>query len=100
VKSLVLALAVGLAALAAPGPAAAQDPVSLQVNADAVKLNLENLNGKRVRLRLVSGQDLEGVVKNVGSAAVHLERLAGLDFFDAVVRLDQIAAVIVRARGQ
>ena len=96
-KSLVLALLLGIAALVGPAPTTAQD-VSLQVNADAIKLNLENLSGKRVRLRLVSGQDLDGTVKNVGAAAVHLERLTGQEFFDAVVRLDQIAAVIVRVR--
>jgi hypothetical protein len=51
-----------------------------------------------VRLRLVSGQEIEGTVVAVGTAGVHLARLAGLDFFDGVVRLDQIAAVVVRVR--
>lgn len=96
-KSLVLALLFGMAWAVGPAMTAAQD-VSLQVNADAIKLNLENLTGKRVRLRLVSGQDLDGIVKNVGAAAVHLERITGQEFFDAVVRLDQIAAVVVRVR--
>ena len=94
-KVLVLALLLGVAAVA--GPAGGQD-VGLEVNADAIKLNLEGQKGKRVRLRLVSGGDLDGVVKSVGAAAVHVERLAGMEFFDAVVRLDQIAAVIVRVR--
>jgi len=61
-------------------------------------VNLERQVGKRVKLRLVSGQDVEGTVVAVGTAAVHVARLAGLDFFDAIVRLDQIAAVIVRVR--
>jgi len=80
-----------------PPSAFAQD-VSLEVNADAIKVSLERQGGKRVRLRLVSGGDVEGTVVSVGTAAVHVARLAGMDFFDGVVRLDQIAAVIVRAR--
>jgi hypothetical protein len=49
-------------------------------------------------VRLLSGQELEGTVVAVGSAAVQLARLSGLDFFDGVVRLDQIAAIVVRVR--
>ena len=75
----------------------AQD-APLEVNADAIKVNLERQVGKRVRLRLISGQDVQGTVVVVGTAAVHVARLAGMDFFDAVVRLDQVAAVIVKMR--
>ena len=79
-------------------PAPAQE-AKLEVNADAIKVNLERQVGKRVRLRLLSGQDVDGTVVAVGAAAVHMSRLAGMDFFDGVVRLDQIAAVIIRVRG-
>ena len=97
-KAFLLALLLCAAPLLAPPPAAAQDAV-MEVNADAVKVNLERQVGKRVRLRLVSGQDVEGTVVAVGTAAVHVSRLAGMDFFDGVVRLDQIAAVIIRVRA-
>jgi hypothetical protein len=97
VKAFLLALLLGAAMLAVPTSAAAQDP-PMEVNADAIKVNLERQVGKRVRLRLISGQDVEGTVVAVGTAGVHLGRLAGMDFFDGVVRLDQIAAVIVRVR--
>jgi hypothetical protein len=80
-----------------PAPAQAQE-AALEVNADAIKVNLERQVGNRVRLRLLSGQDVEGTVVAVGTAAVHVGRLTGMDFFDGVVRLDQIAAVIVRVR--
>jgi hypothetical protein len=98
VKALMLASLLGVALLWAPGPVTAQD-AKLEVNADAIKVNLEQQVGKRVRLRLVSGQDLEGTVVAVGTAGVQVGKLGGgLDFYDAVVRLDQIAAVIVRVR--
>ena len=96
-KALVLASALAVAPLIGPLVVKAQD-APLEVNADAIKVNLERQVGKRVRLRLISGQDVEGSVIAVGTASVHVARLAGMDFFDAVVRLDQIAAVIVRVR--
>jgi hypothetical protein len=98
VKALVLAVVLSAGCVLAPLSGYAQD-VSLEVNADAIKVSLERQVGKRVRLRLVSGGDVEGTVVSVGTAAVHVSRLAGMDFFDGVVRLDQIAAVIVRARN-
>ena len=97
-KALVLVSWLGIALCLGPVSASAQD-VALEVNGDAIKVNLEKQVGKRVRLRLISGQDVEGTVVAVGTAGVHVGRLAGgMDFFDAVVRLDQIAAVIVRVR--
>jgi hypothetical protein len=95
VKTLVLAWWLAVALCVGATSAIAQEP-SLEVNADAIKVNLERQVGKRVRLRLVSGQEVEGTVVAVGTAGVHVGRLAGMDFFDAVVRLDQIAAVVVR----
>ena len=96
-KAFLLAFLLGAATLVEPTSAMAQD-TPMEVNADAIKVNLERQVGKRVRLRLVSGQDVEGTVVAVGTAGVHVARLAGMDFFDGVVRLDQIAAVIVRVR--
>jgi hypothetical protein len=65
-----------------------------------MKTNLERTVGQRVKLRLMGGQELEGVVTKVGATAVHLASLTGMDFYDAVVRLDHVSAVIVRARGR
>ena len=96
-KALVLASLLATALCLEPASVKAQD-APLEINADAIKVSLERQVGKRVRLRLVSGQEVEGTVVAVGTAGVHVARLAGMDFFDAVVRLDQIAAVIVRVR--
>lgn len=54
--------------------------------------------GKRVKIKLLSGQDLDGKVAKVGTQAVVLSELGGMEFFDATLRLDQIAAVVVKAR--
>ena len=45
-----------------------------------------------------AGQEAALEVNADAIKAVHVARLAGMDFFDGVVRLDQIAAVIVRVR--
>ena len=96
-KALVFAAWLGIALCLAPASVRAQD-APFEVNADAIKVSLERQVGKRVKLRLVSGQDLEGTVVAVGTAGVHVGRLSGQEFFDAVVRLDQIAAVVIRVR--
>ena len=96
-KALVCAALLGGVLWWGPVSVSAQD-AALEVNADAIKVNLERQVGKRVKLRLLSGGDVEGTVVAVGTAGVHVGRLVGQDFFDAVVRLDQIAAIIVRMR--
>jgi len=54
--------------------------------------------GKRVKVKLLSGQDLDGKVAKVGTQAVVLSELGGMEFFDATLRLDQVAAVVVKSR--
>ena len=65
-------------------------------SADSMRQAIEQQAGKRVKLKLISGQDVEGVVAKIGSQAVSLTELTGMEFFDATVRIDQVAAVIVR----
>jgi hypothetical protein len=64
-----------------------------------MKTNLERTEGQRVKVRLVGGQELEGVVTKVGATAVHQRNLTGMDFCDAVALLDHVSAAIIRARG-
>lgn len=91
------ALALGLALLAVPYPALAQ--AGLQVDAgDKLRDVLSRQQGKSVKLRLAGGEELEGKVALVGKDVVHLSGLAGREFFDAVVDLDRVQAVIARAR--
>ena len=53
---------------------------------------------KRVTLKLKSGHELEGKIKNLNSSAVRIEKLAGMEFYDAVVAVDHISAVILKVR--
>jgi hypothetical protein len=83
------------AALGWTAPAHAQ----LQVGAgDNVESVLKGQTGKRVTLRLRSNQELTGVVRMSNARVVQLGALSGREFFDAVVPLEAIDAVLVRTR--
>ena len=60
---------------------------------------LASYEGKRVAVRLDSGEEVEAIVTTVGDQLVHFSKLSKRDFYDAVVRLDKINAVIFRARS-
>ena len=49
---------------------------------------------------LTTGPELAGVVTSVGDKVVHLSELTGREFFDAVVNLDQVGAVVIRTRAR
>src|SRR5437879_1837078 len=52
----------------------------------------------RVTVRLRSGQEFTGTVRSVDAKLLHLGSLTGREFFDAVVPLDAIDAVLVRTK--
>jgi hypothetical protein len=71
--------------------------MSYNVNA-SLEDNLNSLVGKKVYVTLDSGKTLAGFVKKVGNHLVHLEKLDGKDFFDAVIRINSIIAIEARFR--
>ena len=96
----VCAFLVGLG-MAGTSAVVAADESIVDVNSpDAMKSLLEQQVGKRVKVKLCSGQDVEGKVAKVGSQAVQLTELVGMELFDATVKLNDVAAVIVRARSK
>jgi hypothetical protein len=50
-------------------------------------------------VRLDSGEKLEGSVGKVGDSVVHSAKLSGRDFYDVVVRIGRISAVVFKVRG-
>jgi hypothetical protein len=54
--------------------------------------------GKRVTIRMGDGGELSGLVRQVNPSVLHLGELVGKEFFDAVVALDKVGAVIVRTK--
>jgi len=64
----------------------------------SIQENLKTYIGKDVLIHLRSGKTFQGYVKAVGDQAVHLERISGRDFYDALIRIDDISAVEAKFR--
>ena len=60
--------------------------------------NLKSFIGKKVYVTLGSGKTFAGFVKEVGNHLIHLEKLDGKDFFDALIRIENISAIDARFR--
>ena len=65
---------------------------------DTVQTVLAAQKGKRVAVRVRSGQEFTGTVQEVTGRLVHLGAISGKEFFDAVVPLEAIDAVLVRTK--
>jgi len=79
------------------GIAAAQEKPSFNPSL-SMKDNLASNVGKRVSLVSCTGESLEGTIEKVGDHFVLISKLSGKDYFDAVVRIDDLKAVVFRAR--
>jgi hypothetical protein len=92
-KTLYLVIFAGTLAWSAAGGAA-----ELRLGtADTIESVLRAQKG-RVTVRLRSGQELTGAVRSVDVRLLHLGSLTGREFFDAVVPMEAIEAVIVRTK--
>ncbi|MHA1941310.1 MAG: hypothetical protein ACW97P_06260 [Candidatus Hodarchaeales archaeon] len=64
----------------------------------SLQTSLLQFQGKSVEVRLKSGDQLSGRLSNVGSHVILLKELQGKEFYDALVRIDEIGAVVFRAK--
>lgn len=60
--------------------------------------NLKILVGKKVNITLESGKTFTGIVKTIGTHLVHVEKLEGKEYYDALIRIENIAAIDARFR--
>ncbi len=82
-------------------PGTGQEKKMVFEEQDSMATVLKRLEGKPVRLRLAgSGEEVLGKLQKVGKELAHLSDLSGREFFDAVVRIDQVSAVSVQVRGR
>lgn len=96
-----LMLAVGVFLL--PGRAMARAKVvdlpGMAYNTDAsLQDNLAPLTGKFIFVTLDSGKTYAGWVKKVGRHFLHLEKLQRKDFYDALIRIEDISAIEAKFR--
>lgn len=95
-----LALVVALGAERAAAQGGAAGALAL----DATQSMRDNLvrvqSAKRsVELVLKNGKSYRGLVGGVGDHAILLTQIEGREFFDALIALDEIAALEMRVRG-
>jgi len=65
---------------------------------DTIQKILENYKGKQVTLRLTHGDELTGKVRSVTKELVLLSELSDRDYYDGVIDIGQISAVVVRVK--
>lgn len=80
------------------GPAAAETVVLNIGSDDEIEDVLAAQQGKRVTVKLGSGEELTGIVRTVTDDLLHLGGLTGREYFDAVIDIDAVAAVIIRTQ--
>jgi len=103
-RAILAALATSGALLVAAIPAAAAEEKVAAVRfeeQDNMASVLKRLEGRAVKIRLVgSGDEIAGKVQKVGKDLLHVSEIGGREFFDSVIRIDQVSAVIVQVRGR
>ena len=87
------AVLAGVALLSCAGAFAADKAPSIEA---ALAAN----TGKKVTLRLAGGEELSGVLAATSPVTVKVTELSEREFYEAVVRIDAIQAVIVRTPGK
>jgi hypothetical protein len=93
-RSLTVLLAASMLCFSAAAPAQ-EAKIS---SSDTIETVVAGHKGKRVTLRLESGEELTGVVRDSSKKLVVLGALSSREFFDAVIDLDKVEAVIVRTK--
>jgi len=93
-----LTLAALALALMLPTTAALADSKLAFTPNDTIAAVLTRQAGQTVELRLKSGEKIAGKLEKVGEKLVHISQLTGQEFYEAAVVIDDIAAVVVRAK--
>jgi hypothetical protein len=83
----------------ASATAFAQTKIELQPS-DTVQTILEKQVGQTVELRMKSGEKIGGKLEKLNDKLAHLSQLSGAEYFDGVVVIDDIAAIVVRAKAK
>jgi hypothetical protein len=65
---------------------------------DSMQTVLQHQVGQSVELRMRSGEKIGGKLEKVNEKVAHLTQLTGAEYFEAAVAVDDIAAVVVRAK--
>ena len=98
VKRVLVGLIVAVSMIASQNIVAAQDKIELRQDI-GIKEALIQFTGKRVSVTLDSGTAYEGILTKVGDHLVHISRLTGKEYFDALIRIEKISGLVVRTKS-
>jgi hypothetical protein len=77
----------------------AQTKIELQAS-DTMASVLQRCAGQTVELRMKSGEKIGGKIDKTTDKLAYLSQVTGAEYFDAVVDMSDVAAVIVRAKAK
>jgi hypothetical protein len=97
-KALLFILIVSLTTICIPLSGYAKEDAFQFAQDASLQAGLLQFKGKPVEIILKSGDQLAGKISDVGSRILVLKELRGKEFYDAVVVIDDISAVIFKAR--
>jgi hypothetical protein len=64
----------------------------------SLQTNLMQFKGKTIEIQLKNGGQLTGKLSEVGTQSILLKELRGKEYYDALIVIDDITAVIFKAR--
>jgi len=64
----------------------------------SLQTNLLQFKGKTIEIQLKTGGQLSGKLSEVGTQSILLKELRGKEYYDAIIVIDDITAVIFKAR--
>jgi F0F1-type ATP synthase delta subunit len=73
------------------------EPLSIKPG-DTLQKQIEAQKGKKITIRLQSGEELTGTVRATTNELIHLGELSGKEFFDALIDVNKVTALIVRTK--
>jgi len=79
-------------------PAADQQDKYLIRTTDNILTILQQEIDLPVKLQLKSGAQISGIVARIGVGIVQISEVSGMELYDAVVKIDDISAVLFKAR--
>ncbi len=101
VKGMAKALLIVMSFLMLSVTSITAEEVNINLKQDAtIRDILSAQAGKRVAVRLDSGEEIEGTIVTVGDGLVHIAKLSGKDFYDAILRINRISAVRIRVQDR
>ncbi|ARU56690.1 hypothetical protein OLMES_2640 [Oleiphilus messinensis] len=95
-----LALIVTVSALASPVTIAEQKKIPpLEVgNMDNIPTLLSRLDTRTITVSLKNGKEYTGRVARVTDHILHLDNLRGMEYFDAVITIEDVSGFVIRTQ--